>query len=430
MRLSPDQLRADGSGSWFLVQAGREPSSTTGTNGVEGTRVVEKSKRVDTLNALNAHLDKGTTADAGGIMRAPMSDFTCPRLLAQEQDVFFRNTPLCMGLSSELPEPNTYWSDDATGTPVLMVRDGDGCFRAYANVCRHRGSRIVAAGRGAKARFTCPFHAWTYGNDGRLLAVNKSRHFGEVPCGEWPLIALPAAEMHGTLWVRPTPGDPIDEDECLAGLQDELIHWRLSDYPFAGRQALDARMNWKLGLDTFGELYHINTLHAQTAAKEVVGDLQTFDGFGKNLRMVAANQKLNLMRMLMPSVERWPYTQITSTLYFLYPNVILVVGGAGVDLFRIFPLEDSTAKSRTIHAWYVDPKIQKHMADNAMSYEDRLGMSMEVVENEDYAVAQEIQINAERGIQSEIVLGRNEAALQHFRNAHRMGLGHDVLPVE
>ena len=363
-------------------------------------------------------------------MRAPMSDFTCPELLAQEQEVFFRNTPLCMGLSSELPEPNTYWADDATGTPILMVRDGEGGFRAYANVCRHRGSRVVPEGRGAKARFTCPYHAWTYGNEGRLLAVAKSGHFGEVSREDWPLIALPAAEFHGTLWVRPTPGDPIDEDECLAGMQGELNHWGLSDFPFAGRRALDARMNWKLGLDTFGEAYHVNTLHANSLAKEVVGDLMTSDAFGKNLRMVAANQKLNLMRLLIPNVDRWPYTQITLTLYFLYPNVILGMSGLGVDLFRIFPLEDAPAKSRTIHAWYVDPKLQKHFTDNGMSYEERLRMSMEVVENEDYAMAREIQINAERGIQSEILLGRNEVALQHFRNAHRSGLGHDLLPVE
>ena len=390
---------------------------------------MDKPERLRILNTLTEHIANGTTDDAGGIMRAPMSDFTCPQLLAQEQDVFFRNTPLCMGLSSELPEPNTYWADNATGIPILMVRDGDGHFRAYANVCRHRGSRVVPEGRGSRTRFTCPFHAWTYGIDGKLLAVNEKRHFGNVSIKDLPLIPLPSAEMHGTLWVRPVQGDPVDEDECLAGLQGDLVHWKLSDYPFAGTQALDARMNWKLAIDTFGELYHINTLHAETAAREIIGDLHTFDGFEKNLRMVAASQKLNLMRMLLPYPDRWPYTQITSTLYFFYPNVIMVMGAMGVDLFRIFPLENSPSKSRTIHTWYIDPKVQKHFTDE-MSYEDRLGKFLEVVENEDYAMAENIQVNAERGVQSEIVIGRNEAAVQHFRNAHRLGLGRDLLPVE
>lgn len=391
---------------------------------------MDKSVRLHVLSTLVQHIADGTTADAGGIMRAPMSDFTCPKLLAREQDVFFRNTPLCMGLTSDLPEPNTYWSDSTTGTPLLMVRDGEGRFRAYANVCRHRGSRVVPEGRGSGDRFTCPFHAWTYGIDGSLLAINKSSHFGDVSIRDLPLVALPSAELYGTLWVRPTEGDPIEEDECLAGLQDDLSHWKLSDHPYAGTQVIDSRINWKLAIDSFSEVYHIDVLHRDSVAKEMLGNLQTFDSFGKNLRMVGANQSLNLVRMLISDPGRWPYKQLTSTLYFLYPNVLLIAGGWGIDLFRFFPCEDSPSKSRTIHTLYVDSKVQKHFTDPSMSYESRLRTFMEVIEQEDYATLERIQVNAERGIPSELVLGRNEATLQHIRNAHRAGLGRDLLPVE
>ena len=146
----------------------------------------------------------------------------------------------------------------------------------------HRGSLVVPEGRGSKARFTRPFHARTYGNDGNLLAVNKARHFGNVSSMDLSLIALPAAEMHGTLWVRPTQGDPVDEDECPGGLRDDLIHWKLEDHPYAGRQIIDARMNWKSGIDSYGELYHLNVLHAKTVGKEVLGNLHTFDRFNNN----------------------------------------------------------------------------------------------------------------------------------------------------
>ena len=404
-------------------QGGQEMKPSNGYNS-------HKSERLRIMNDLAEHVANGTTADAGGIMRAPVSDFTCPQLLAQEQNVFFRNTPLCMGLSSELPEPNTYWSDSATGIPILMVRDGEGQFRAYANVCRHRGSPVVSEGRGSKDRFICPFHAWTYGIDGSLLAVYKNRHFGNVSSMDLPLVALPSAEMYGTLWVRPTEGDPIDVDECLAGLQDDLIHWKLSDHPHAGMQVIDARINWKLGLDSYGEIYHLNILHAKTVAKEILGNLQTFESFNKNLRMVFANRKFNLIRMLIPDPGRWPYKQLTSTVYFLYPNVIVLVDAFGIDFLRLFPLEDSPSKSRTIHTWYIDPMVQQHLTDNEISYEHRLRTFRDVVEKEDYAMLEDVQINAERRVPSEIVLGRNEAALQHFRNAHRSGLGRELLSVE
>ena len=391
---------------------------------------MDQSERQGILNALVEHIASGTTADAGGIMRVPMSEFTCPQLLSQEQDTLFRNTPLLMGLSSALPEPNTYWSDNATGTPILMVRDSEGQFRAYANVCRHRGSLVVPEGRGCKRRFTCPFHAWTYGIDGRLLAVNKNRHFGDVSGMRSGLIELPSAEMYGTLWVRPSQGEPIDEDECLAGLQNDLVHWKLSDHPHAGKQVIDARMNWKLGIDSYGEIYHLNILHPDTAAREVHANVQTFDRFKRNLRMVFANRKIDLMRLLMPVQDRWPYKQITSTVYFFFPNVIMMVDAFGVDLMRIFPLDDSPSKSRTIHTWYIDPGMQKHFDEHGMSYEDRLTRFREVVEEQDYAMLEEVQVNAECGIQTEMVFGRNEAALQHFHNMYRSHAGRELLQVE
>lgn len=360
-------------------------------------------------------------------MRAPMSDFTCPELFEQERDVFFRSTPLCLGLSSELPERNTYWSDTSTGFPILMVRDAEGRFQAFANVCRHRGSQVVPEGRGTKDRFSCPFHAWTYRNDGKLMTINKSHHFVNASTLDLPLIALPSAELYGTLWVRPTQGDPIDEDECLCGLQDDLRHWNLPDHSYAGTQIIDARMNWKLVVDSFGEIYHLTVLHADTLASEVLGNVQTFDRFDKNLRMVFANPKFNLVRMLMPNLTTWPYKQITTTVYFLYPNVIMLIDGFGVDFIRIFPLEDSPSNSRTIHTWYIEPKMKQRFQQNNMTYEDRLARFRDFVEKEDYTIGADIQINAECGIQPEIVLGRNEPSLQHFHNVHRAGMGRKQL---
>lgn len=391
---------------------------------------MDHSERQGILKALVEHLDNGTTADAGGIMRLPMSEYTCPQLLAQKQDAFFRKVPLLMGLSSQLPKPGTYWSDNATGTPILMVRDVEGRFRAYANVCRHRGSLVVPEGRGSKLRFTCPFHAWTYGIDGSLLAVNKSCHFGNVSSAGLSLIELPSAEWYGTLWVRPSQGDPLDEDECLAGLQNDLVHWKLSDHPHAGQQVIDARINWKLGIDSYGEIYHLNILHWDTAAKEVYANAQTFDRFERNLRMVFANRKIDLMRLSMPIQSRWPYKQITSTVYFFFPNVIMMMDAFGVDLMRIFPLGGSPSRSRTIHTWYIDPRIRKHFEAQGMSYEDRLVRFRDVVEKQDYAMLEEVQLNAERGIQSEVVFGRNEAALQHFHNVCRSETGRELLQVE
>ena len=108
----------------------------------------------------------------------------------------------------------------------------------------------------------------------------------------------------------------------------------------------------------------------------------------------------------------------------------MMVDAFGVDLMRIFPLGGSPSQSRTVHTWYIDPKIQKHFEEQGMSYEDRLARFRDVVENQDYAMLEEVQLNAERGIQSEVVFGRNEAALQHFHNLYRSETGREQLQVE
>ena len=391
---------------------------------------MDKSERLRILGVIKEHIANKTTADAGGIMRVPMSDFTCRLLSAQEQDVLFRSTPLCMGLSSALPEPGTYWSDNETGIPILMVRDGEGRFRAYANACRHRGAQVAPEGRGSKARFMCPYHAWTYGIDGKLMSINKKSHFGDVCREELSLFELPSAELHGTLWVRPVQGEPIDEAECLGGLEDDMAHWKLADFPFAHTQIIDARANWKMAIDTFAENYHVSILHAETVGKEMKANVQTCDVFRKNVRFVYPNQKLDLMRFLSVDMERWPYPQIASTLYYLYPNVIMVVDTFGVDLVRIFPLEGSPSKSRTVHTWYVSPQMEPRLKEAGYSYEERVTRFRDVIVDEDYETIAKIQLNAERGIQSEWLLGRNEVALHHIHNALRSGLGRDLLPVE
>ncbi len=389
---------------------------------------MDKSERLRILGVIKEHIANKTTADAGGIMRVPMSDFTCRQLSAQ--DVLFRSTPLCMGLSSALPEPGTYWSDNETGIPILMVRDGEGRFRAYANACRHRGAQVAPEGRGSKARFMCPYHAWTYGIDGKLMSINKKSHFGDVCREELSLFELPSAELHGTLWVRPVQGEPIDEAECLGGLEDDMAHWKLADFPFAHTQIIDARANWKMAIDTFAENYHVSILHAETVGKEMKANVQTCDVFRKNVRFVYPNQKLDLMRFLSVDMERWPYPQIASTLYYLYPNVIMVVDTFGVDLVRIFPLEGSPSKSRTVHTWYVSPQMEPRLKEAGYSYEERVTRFRDVIVDEDYETIAKIQLNAERGIQSEWLLGRNEVALHHIHNALRSGLGRDLLPVE
>ena len=95
-----------------------------------------------------------------------------------------------------------------------------------------------------------------------------------------------------------------------------------------------------------------------------------------------------------------------------------------------FSVGDSPSNSRTVHTWYISPKVQPRLKEFGYSYEERAARFGEVIVNEDYETIANIQLNAERGAPSEVLLGRNEMALQHIHNTLRLAVGRDLLPVE
>ena len=384
------------------------------------------------LLTLRRGIETGSSADAGGIVRSPVSDFTCPKLLAREQRVFFRETPLLMGLSTDLPTNGSYWADSETGLPILMTRDEHGRFHAFANVCRHRGTQVVADGRGEAARFSCPYHAWTYGNTGELLAVNRESSFGTIDKAARGLVELPSSEVAGMLWVKPTAGGEIDVARQLGGLLDDMKHWNLPQHPYGASQIIRANINWKLAVDTFGENYHFDVLHRNSLSSEYHGNLQTHDIFDLNYRMVFARRRFMeiIDELGNPEPDQWPFRRMTLSVYFIYPNVIFLVDPISVEVLRIFPDEDNPAKSRTAQSFYPLPKAHDYFVQNPDAYAERFARFNYVVEQEDYWAAASVQANAASGVQTHIIFGRNEPGLHHYHNAHRRGLNRPLLELE
>lgn len=391
---------------------------------------MRKDEQLRLLDILEDGIATGRTAYADGVMRSPAADFTCPDLLAQEQEVFFRETPLFTGLSCDLPEPGSYWADSQTGLPILMTRDEDGEFRAFANACRHRGAQVVPDGRGTKPRVSCPFHAWTYNTRGELIAVNRADSFGGIDRSQHSLVELPCAEKHGTLWVIPNPSsrETIDVDACLGELKDDMRHWELENYTHAATQVLEADVNWKLAIDTFGENYHFPVLHRDTLGPGFHGNLQTHDVMGLNYRMVFARSNFEEVAKAVPKRDQWPFRQMTLCVYFVYPNSIFLVDMGVVDVLRMFP--DGTGRSRTAHSVYLTPNAADFFRRTGTDPRERFQGFNSVVQAEDYVMAASTQACAEAGIHEHFLFGRNEPALHHYHNAHRQGLGRPLLQVE
>src|SRR5579871_1160594 len=114
-----------------------------------------------------------------------------PELLAAEQERIFERTWQLAGHVSALPAPGSYITAQAGTQPVLVVRGEGGALHAYRNVCRHRGSRLLAGSGRCKQAIRCRYHGWTYQLDGALIGVPEGRSFDE-PVDKGALGLLPA----------------------------------------------------------------------------------------------------------------------------------------------------------------------------------------------------------------------------------------------
>ena len=142
-----------------------------------------REEQLRLLKGLINHLDNKTNVNAGGILKTPADTYISEDRFKKEWNSFFLNHPQIIGLSGDLPKPNTYLTTEDFGSPVLAVRNDSGEFKAYANVCSHRGVTVESGERGEKTKFSCPFHGWTFDNEGKLAGYPKKDQFGEKVLG-------------------------------------------------------------------------------------------------------------------------------------------------------------------------------------------------------------------------------------------------------
>jgi len=394
------------------------------------------------IRELLACLDAKKTADAGRVVVSPTTTYTDPALARREWDAFFAHHPQVLGLSGELPKPGSYLTSEDLGVPILATRDANGTFHAFVNACRHRGAQLTSASRGEQSRFVCPFHAWTYATDGRLVGVREAGHFGNVdkPCHG--LVELPSAEKYGLLFVHPQRDGAVDVDALLGEeLAAELAAWELGSCVWQGESVLDKALNWKIANDTFGEIYHFTTLHRNTVSNLLHGDALSYREYGRHHRLCLATRYLDAMRQL--PEDEWNLKSACAVAYYLFPNVQLVALAGMLVLVRIYPNREKVGQSLSRVSHFASPQIaallatsgrvSKVTADNLYQADTSAQLALDVsatielfistVDKEDYAMGEKSQAAANSGKLDYFLFGRNEPALHHFHNNYRDALG-------
>ena len=397
---------------------------------------MERREQLRLLKGLIGHLDNKTNISAGGILKAPADTYISEERFEREWGTFFLNHPQIIGMSGDLPNPNTFITTEDFGVPVLATRNSKGEFKAYANVCSHRGVTVETLKRGEKSRFSCPFHGWTFNNDGSLIGYPKKEQFGEIDKDCYGLQELPALERFGFLWVHPKRDGEIDLDQLLGKeLTEEFNQWNFESLVFANEDEYFTEMNWKLAIDTFGETYHFSVLHKDSLFESFYGNCQMFDSFKRNGRLILCKRTIDDMRKL-PESE-WDICAGSLPVYYLFPNIIFMPTQEGAFLVKEYPSDNSPHKSFSKISFYFYPhvlqqikELEKTGIDGKQLLEDQYGGFASVIRDEDYVAAASSHKGLKSGNLDYLTFGKNEPALHHYHNTYREALGLQSLPLE
>ncbi len=187
--------------------------------------------------------------------------YTDPSLLEHEQQLIFERTWQLAGHVSSLPRAGSYMTASAGSQPVLVVRDEQHALRAYRNVCRHRGSRLLSGSGQCKAAIRCRYHGWTYRFDGSLIGVPEARAFGErLDKGALGLLPARVEELCGLVFVNlDMEAPPLAE--LLGDLPARLAPYRIPSLESFGPGGDTQPANWKVIADNYLEGYHIPIAH-------------------------------------------------------------------------------------------------------------------------------------------------------------------------
>src|ERR1044072_7616851 len=382
---------------------------------------MERQEELAVGRRLFGHIDGRTTGLADALFRNKTINYSCRERAALERDRLFRSLPIFMGLSTRLPKPGDYLTEDVAGMPVLMTRGADGEVRACANICRHRGAP-AAQGCGNARASASPYPGGPYDPAGKLRGPPDKVGFAGIDLASHGLVRLPAAERHGLMFVRPKPigageSGAIDIDADLGALVTDLAELRLETYPIFSAGRVAPRINWKFAIDTFLEGYHIPHLHRKTIAPYFIGNVGTFDGAGLHGRMCVARTSIDAVRPV-PEGER-NYRPHVISIYQLFPNTILIWQVDHIEIWRAFPDRDDASRCD------VEMTIYKPQdSDRSDAYwEKNRNIAIRTVMDEDFPLGERMQIGFESGATEEVIYGRNEPSLVHFHTSIRNALG-------
>jgi phenylpropionate dioxygenase-like ring-hydroxylating dioxygenase large terminal subunit len=288
-----------------------------------------------------------------------------PEFFDAEKQTFLRAAPQVVCHQNEIPSPGDWRSMEYLGESVIVLRGDDHQVRAFSNVCRHRGSRLVDGTGGCAKVLTCPYHAWSYARDGRLVGVPHRSEYPGLRTEELGLTPMRLENWRGFLFVTLEPGAPSVQ-EMMAPYEAEVAPYRFEDLQAIGRVTSRPRkLNWKTIADNYSDGLHIPVGHPgltrlfgrgyRIEASDHVDRME-----GDLVEQASANSSERAYQKYLPSVAHLPPSHQRKWLYYkLFPNVAFDIYPDQVDFMQFLPVSPTETVIREIS--YALPDDRREM---------------------------------------------------------------------
>jgi glycine betaine catabolism A len=283
--------------------------------------------------ALADALARGEAAMGEAIQSVPASVYIDSERFETEQRALFHKFPLLIAPSALVPAPNLAVAHDGYGTPLMVSRDMSGEAHVLANVCRHRGTRLLESSDEAlpASRIVCPYHAWTYRSDGSLLGLPRSDCFPGFDKEAHGLLRFRDFECGGLIWFSRDESEDFAEIEMLCA---DFDAFGIGSHHLYRRRTHEVAANWKLVIDAFLESYHVQRLHAGTIAGFFADGITAADRIGHHQRAAVGRADY------LAEIDRDDWAELRKAVtytYQVFPNTIVIVSPDYINLLVVMP---------------------------------------------------------------------------------------------
>lgn len=269
----------------------------------------------------------------------PSNWCTSEEILNFEQEAIFSKEWLLIGHVNQLKETGSYIIGEAADNPVVVVKDNGNNFRAFFNVCRHRGGPL-AIENGCGKMLQCKYHGWTYTLEGMLRGVPRFDRVDLFDKKDYGLVPINIEIWEGLIFVNLSE-TPEKLKESLKGISKKVSSYDLKTKQFHSRVVYEVNCNWKVYVDNYLEGYHVPFVHPE---------LTKFLDYKKYKTEIFEKYSLQFS----PLNEEYNYLKKNggAFYYFLYPNIMLNILPGRLQTNIIIPV--SFNKTKVIFDYYYD----------------------------------------------------------------------------